>query len=224
MIKYLVERIMLSSMQKAYRRICWVGPIPTFDDSRPVVLYSNHTTFHDGYIMWLVSQKLFQREIHIWMEDWDNFPIFGAVGAQPFPLDNARQRIKTIRNTNQFLRNNPKSTLIYFPEGKLHVPEEGILPFPKAPMQRLAKIFPDVYWWPVCAHLTTHGEAQPTLLLAGGTPHEKPDGNEHERLTNCLNDLRSRAHPCETVLLGGKKSPNESWNLRFLSPFFRRYL
>lgn len=224
MIKYLVERIMLSSLRKAYRRVCWIGPIPNFDPDRPIVLYANHTTFHDGYLLWLVSKSLFNREVHLWMEEWDAFPLFGAVGARPFPRDDARQRIHTIRSTAHFLRDKPNSTLIYFPEGELHPPEEGVLPFPENVMPRLGNILPDAYWFPVGVHLTTRGEAQPTLMLTGGEPHMSPDGKERDRLVACVDLLQSRALDCERVLLGGKKSPDESWNMGFLRPFFRRYL
>ena len=224
MIKYVVERIMVSSMQKAYRRVCWVGPVPEFGTHRPVILYANHTTFHDGYLLWYVSNTLLNREIHLWMEEWDDFPLFAPAGARPFPRNDARQRIRTIRSTAQFLTENPNSALVYFPEGDLHPPEDGILPFPEDAMQRLARILPEAYWWPVGIHLTTHGEAQPTLLLTGGELHMSPDGRERDRLITCVENLRSRSHPCNQVLLGGKQSPNESWNFRFMRPFFRRYL
>lgn len=224
MIKYLVERIMLSSLSKAYRRICWVGPVPDFDPGRPIILYANHTTFHDGYLLWFVSQTLFNRDVHLWMEEWDDFPLFAPAGARPFPKDDARQRIRTIRSTAQFLAEKPNSTLIYFPEGELHPPEDGILPFPPEVMQRLARILPKADWWPVGIHLTTHGEAQPTLLLTGGEPHAAPDGKERGRLIACVDALRTRSHDCERILLGGKHSPNESWNFRFMRPFFKRYL
>lgn len=224
MIKYLVERIMLSSLRKAYRRICWVGPIPDFAENKPIVLYANHTTFHDGYVLWLVSKTLFNREVHLWMEEWDAFPLFGAVGARPFPRDDARQRMRTMRSTAQFLASSPDSTLIYFPEGELHPPEKGILPFPEDTMQRLAKILPDAYWWPVGIHLTTRGEAQPTLILTAGEPHAIPDGKERDRLSKCVDLLRSDVLECGRILLGGKQSPNETWDFRFLKPFFKRYL
>ena len=224
MIKYLVERIMIGSLKKAYRRICWVGPIPEFEPSRPIVLYANHTTFHDGYVLWLVSKTLFNREVHLWMEEWDEFPLFAPVGARPFPRDDARQRMRTIRNTSKFLSAQPNSTLIYFPEGELHPPESGILPFPADSLQRLARVLPGAYWWPVGIHLTTWGEAQPTLLITGGTPHESPDGNERERLIDCTDTLQNATHECEYPLLGGKSSPNETWTFGFLRPIFKRYL
>ena len=223
-MRFLVEQLMLSSLRSAFRRICWIGPTPDFDKNKPILLYANHHTFHDGYVLWLVSKKLLGREIQLWMEDWDNFPIFGAVGARPFPENDLKQRIKTIRRTGEYLLKHPRSTLIYFPEGTLHPPEEGIIPFPPKIMHQLNRILPEVQWWPVAIHLTTHGEAQPTLLLTGGEPHEHPDGQERERLEACLHTLRSQVHSCETLLLGGKNSPNEAWNLKVLRPLFKRYL
>ncbi len=224
MIKYLVQRLMLHSLHRAYRRVCWVGDLPSLPEGRPVVLYANHNTFHDGYVLWLVARTFFRREVLLWMEDWDSFPFFAAVGARPFPTDDATRRMQTIRRTARHLSEKPDTVLIYFPEGELHPPEDGLRAFPSDLMPRLARVFPEVIWWPVGIHLTTHGEALPTLLLTGGTPHPFPDGTEHQRLSRCTETLRSTSHECERLLLGGAHSPDEAWNMRFLRPIFHRYL
>ena len=224
MITYLVEHLMISSLRKAFRRICWTGPIPDFDENRPVICYANHHTFHDGYLLWLVSKKLLQRDVILWMEDWDRFPFFAAVGARPFPLDDTSQRIKTIRRTSQHLKTSPRTTLIYFPEGKLHPPEEGILPFPPSAMPRMSRVLPDAHWWPIAMHMTTLGDAHPSLFITGNSPHQEADGNERDRLTASLASLRAKTHPCSQVLLEGTYSPDESWDMGFMRPFFKRYL
>ena len=43
-------------------------------------------------------------------------------------------------------------------------------------------------------------------------------------LSKCVDLLRSDVLECETALLGGKQSPNETWDFRFLRPLFKRYL
>ena len=224
MIEKIVSHLMVSSLKKGFRRICWVGPEPVFEDPLPIVAYANHHTFHDGYVMWLLGKVLLNRTPILWMEDWRRFPFFAAVGAYPFPPDDSRRRLRTIRQTARRMARDPASYLIYFPEGRLHPPEAGILPIAAGGLERLDRIFPDKYWWPVGIHLTTWGEDRPTLLLSGGTPHRQARGNEAEVLREQLASLRASPHACGRVLLEGKKSEQEAWNMQFMAGWFERYL
>lgn len=224
MIDRLVSRLILNSLRKAFRRICWVGETPQLDPEKPVVVYANHHTFYDGYVLWLMSVNLLDRSPMTWMAEWDKFPFFGAVGAYPFPPDDAKERLRTIRQTSRRLRTDPRTLLFYFPEGVLHAPEEGIHPISSTDMVRLDRILPEKQWWPVAIHLTTRGESLPTLQLFGGEPHAKIDGNETQRLQRCLDTLRNKAQPCSHVLLEGAKGPEESWSFSVFGPWFRRYL
>ncbi len=224
MVKALVSRIMLSSLRKGFRRICWVGPLPNFEHNLPIVAYANHHTFYDGYVMWLLARELLGRETMLWMEDWDRFPFFAAVGAYPFPLDEPRRRLSTIRKTTRRMTADPNSFLIYFPEGELHPPEAGLLPIDTNNLKQLDRIFPDKYWWPISIHMTNRGETLPTLLLSGGTPHLSVTGQESQNLEKGLAFLKEAPHACSRLLLEGKKSDDESWNMQFMARWFSRYL
>lgn len=223
MVDRLVARLMLRSLRKAFRRICWVGPAPNLDPHRPVVLYANHHTFYDGYVLWLLARKMLGRAPITWMAEWDRFPLFGAVGALPFPPDDPQRRLQTILTTRRRMKEDSSTILLYFPEGVLHPPEEGILPISAEDINRLDRVLPEKQWWPVAIHLTTRGESMPTLQLSGGVPHSRTDGSEMERLRSCLNALRSSAHTCSEVLLEGRKSPDENWDLSILGGWFERY-
>lgn len=224
MIEKLVSRLMISSLRKGFRRICWVGPEPEFPENLPVIGYANHNTFYDGYVMWLLATQVLNRSAMLWMEEWDRFPFFASVGAYPFPKDNAKRRLKTIRRTAQRMTKDPNIFLIYFPEGNLHPPEAGILPFDPEALKRLDRVFPDKYWWPVNIHMTSWGETLPTLLLSGGTPHKQATGLESEVLHQGLDALRTSSQTCNFSILEGKKSDDENWDMRFMARWFERYL
>lgn len=219
-----VKQMMHRDLRRSFRRICWVGPAPALPDDRPVVLYANHHHFHDGYLLWLVIRDLLGRQAITWMEEWDRFPFFGAAGAYPFPPDDARRRMATMRRTAHRLRDEPGTALFYFPEGELHAPETGIHPFAEGAFARLDRLFPEKYWWPVAIHVTFRGEALPTALLTGGTLHPAADGEEHLRLETLWKSLRSGEPEMEQVLLEGQHSPHETWDFSFAQRFFARYL
>jgi 1-acyl-sn-glycerol-3-phosphate acyltransferase len=224
MIDRIVSRLMLSSLRRAFRRICWVGTAPEFPADRPIVLYANHHNFYDGYLLWLLSTRLLHRKPVTWMAEWDAFPFFGSVGAFPFPPGDNHRRLRTIRRTSRLLREDPHSLLFYFPERELHPPEDGIRPISSAAMARLERIFPPASWWPVALHMTSRGDSLPTLLMAGNAYHECIDGREEERLREQLGWLKASAHPCERVLLEGHSSASESWNMRWMRGWFERYV
>lgn len=214
---------MVRGLRSTFRRVCWVGPLPDLPPDRPVAGYFNHHSFYDGYLGWALAHFLLKRAPITWMADWEAYPFFATVGAYPFPFDDPKQRVATIRRTAQRFED-PKTFLIYFPEAELHRPEDGILPFDTAPFQRLDRLFPPKVWWPVAFHATWWGESLPTLLMAGGTPHPVSTGDEHERLTATLETAR-QAHRTEArTILDGHASPDERWNLSFAAPFFKRYL
>ena len=215
-----VEHMMKRALQRAFRRVCWVDALPDLPPKTPVVLYANHHNFFDGYLHWLLTQRVLKRPSLIWMAEWDRFPFFGAVGALPFPPDDPHRRAATLRWTIRRFRDNPETILIYYPEGRLHRPEEGILPFDPTVFARLDRLLPEKLWWPVGVHITWWGEALPTALLGGGVPYASATGEEPARLESVWQALRAATPEQTHSVLEGRHGPDESWNLSFLSRFF----
>lgn len=220
LVSWIIER----SLRQTFRRVCWVGALPSLPETMPVVLYANHHSFYDGYLAWYLARHTLHRPTVTWMEDWDRFPFFAAQGAYPFPADDPARRAATMRRTARRLRTHPDSLFIYFPEGILHPPEEGIASFSSLPLDRLARLLPPCTWWPVAIHVTWWGESRPTALLAGGTPHTAITGDEHTRLSERWHALRSAPPETTTLLLDGHHSPQETWNFSLLHRLFERHV
>lgn len=223
--KRLVHGSMQRQLRRAFRRVAWVGDVPELPPDVPVVLYANHHGFFDAHLAWIAVSRLYGRPTLTWMAEWDRFPFFGAVGAQPFPPDDPRRRAATLRRTARHFRDvRPPPVLVYFPEGHLHAPEEGILPFDAQRFARLSHLLPGTLWWPVALHVTWRGEALPTALLAGGEPYKAVRGDEHNRLEALWHRLRTSMPDRTRTLLEGACSPEERWNFGFTKGLFSRYL
>jgi len=223
-LQFLVEQLMLFSLRRTFTCVEWVTPPPALPRDRPVVLYANHHTFYDGYLLWLIAAHWQQRTPLIWMAEWDRMPIFTMVGAQPFPLDDAQRRAATLRRTIRTFRDDPQAALGYFPEGRLHPAEEGIDAFDPAFMQTLDRLFPDKLWWPIGIHLTWRTEAHPVAQVGGGPLHATADGTEVERLRQAWMRVHS-ADPVSPIrLVDGVRGANERWNFAALRSVFARYL
>ena len=221
-------RMIIGDLRKAFRRVVWMGDLPTLPADRPVVLYANHHVYADSFLLFhLITQQL-ERPFLVWMEAWDKAPLFGPAGALPFPATDPRQRVQTIRETARRMTADPRTTLLLYPEGHMGVPEAGLAPF-AADLPRLARLLPEsASWWPVAVRTSWWGESRPTALLAGGALHDAPDGSERDRLAALLRQLEdARPEDLEAghahVLLDGTPGPDERWNLAPLAPFFRRW-
>lgn len=215
---------MLHQLRTSFRRVCWVGERPDLPPNQPVVLYANHHHFFDGHLLWLLINRMLERPGTTWMAEWDRFPFFAAVGAQPFPPDAPTRRQATIRRTAQRFREHPETVLAYFPEGTLHAPEEGVLDFSGSAFAQLHRIFPDPWWWPVALHVTWRGELNPTALLAGGTPSPQPPSDPQQTLQHLWTPLRTNVPATHHLLLDGRRSPSDRWNFSMARSLFERHL
>jgi hypothetical protein len=164
-----------------------------------------------------------ERPVTLWMAEWDRFPFFGAVGAQPFPPDDPTRRAATLRRTARRFRTPPSPVLIYYPNGELTAPDTGIEPFDSSALRRIATLYPEAQWWPFALHVTWHGHARPTALLGGGPAHDW-DGHEYDRLTDHWSSLQQPSPSPLHRLLDGRASASERWSFSATAPFFSRYL
>ena len=216
-----VSWLMLRSLRRTFRRVCWVGEPPDLPADRPVVAYANHHYFHDGYLAWLVLQRVLDRPGLLWMREWDRYPFFRAVGALPFPDDAPSRRAATIRHTARRMREHPETVLIYFPEGRLRPPERGIDTFDTAYLHRLDRVLPDPLWWPLAMHVTWWGEPHPTALLGAGPPASGISGEEPQILASVVQSVRTATPGTPRCLLDGRRPGSERWSFRSLRPLFR---
>lgn len=222
-VQWLVEAMLQFDLRRAFRHVYWVGEWPPALPNGPVIAYANHHHYYDGHLGWLLFQEHLNRSATLWMAEWDRFPFFGAVGAQPFPPDDAARRAATLRRTARRFREAPRTVLIYYPEGKLRPPDEGIAPFNREAVARFASLYPEARWFPLAIHVTWRGDARPTALLTGGPPHDV-DGQEHERLLNHWQNLHRSDHSSLHLLSEGSPSAAEQWSFSFAASFFERYL
>ena len=233
----LVSAMVMRDLRQAFARVEWVGAWPEVPPERPVGMLATHHTFFDGYAGHLVARRVFGRRVLTWMQQWEPFPFFTALGALPFPHDQtdgttangtaadaARERAATLRRTVRLMQS-PAWALLYFPEGVLHPADDGIAPFAAGPLlARLGRIVPPTTWLPLALHAVFEDDARPVLRIAAGAPRDRIDGDERERLADLHDALRSRRLGPSRTLLDGAAGPATRWDFRALAPVFRRWL
>lgn len=221
-IPWLVDRLLRYGLHRTFRRVYWMGPWPPRLPKGPVIAYANHHHYYDGHLGWLLFQEHLGRPTTLWMAEWHRFPFFGAVGAQPFPPDDPSARAATVRRTARRFQKDPQTVLLYYPEGELRRPDDGLGSFSTS-SERMARLYPSAAWWPLAVHVTWNGHAAPTAYLRGGPPHAA-DGSERKRLARHWAALKGSSTEPTHVLLDGTPDAGERWSFSVTAPFFRRYL
>jgi 1-acyl-sn-glycerol-3-phosphate acyltransferase len=209
-------------VSKAFASVQLVGDVPDLPADQSVVLYANHHSFHDGYLAWLLVERVLGRRIVTWMAEWDRFPFFAAGGALPFPPDDARARAATLRATVRRLRT-PDFGFLYFPEGRMHPAPEGLDPFDDALTARLGRILSDATWVALGIGLAFGDAPKPDARLALGNPHAGGDGDLRAHLEAALARCADYSLPTQT-LLGGAPPPQKKWSFAFAKDFFERFV
>ena len=194
---------------------------------RPLVLLANHHVYADSFLLWHLVTQVWGRPMVVWMEAWDQAPLFGPVGALPFPTDDARRRTRTIRETARRMEADARTALYLYPEGAMRVPEDGLGPF-RADLSRLARVLPEAGWVPVGVHLTWWGENRPTAVLAVGDATDAPGDDAPARLAKALDAARDVrpddvARGAAAVVLEGTPGPAERWDLSRLAGLYERW-
>ncbi|GAB5519230.1 MAG: acyltransferase [Rhodothermales bacterium] len=219
-----LEWMMRRTLRSALHDITLCGPRPQIAADVSVVLYMNHQYFYDGYVAWWFLKEVLNRNCVVWMKEWQRFPFFAAVGAYPFPEDQPRQRLRTIKRTMERIQTRPQDALLLFPEGEMHAMNEPLLPFDDRLFATLHRLAPDTLYVPLALHVTHTNEALPSARLLCGAPHSTPTGEERKTLEALTNTLRHSLCPSADVLLRGTPSPNARWSFDFAAPWFERYL
>jgi hypothetical protein len=166
--------------------------------------------------MYLALSRLNLLGIHDWIQEYDAFPLFGAVGGMPFPTDDPARRSETIRRTVRLLR--ARHSLLLFAEGVLHRPP-GLLEFGKS-LDFLARVAPEACVIPVAIRYELALHERPEAFVWFGEPMAK--GEDIARRTRlsvaaALDRLSaSMAVGGEglEVLHSGTKDVNERWDFR----------
>lgn len=191
------------TLRARFRAIYWnAAPAP-----RPgSVLISNHHSWHDGYLMYVLTKRWGLRPL-LWAEEFDAFPLFGLLGAMRFPKGNASRRAATIRSTVRALAEG--RTLVLFPEGVLHRPPE-LAPFGRA-LEWLESKCPGSEIVPIAIRIDASVHERPEAVLFVSS--ERPRASDAKpALERALAEAASMGC-CSHVLFEGTKDVDERWRI-----------
>lgn len=117
--------------QRHFHKISVLGKIPETNPELPLLLLPNHSTWWDGFFVYLLNKKLFRRKIYLMMleEQLVRYKFFTRLGAYSINPHSAVSIKNSLRYSVAVLNEKitPRPMLCIFPQGEL-------LPWDKRPL------------------------------------------------------------------------------------------
>lgn len=107
-------------VRRSFHSVQVLGELPSFPEDRSVLLLPNHSTWWDGFIIYLTNDLAWQKKPFVMMEEkqLNRFPFFNRLGAYSVrPGD--REDVEKTLSYSAHLLENPRHLLFLFPQGKL---------------------------------------------------------------------------------------------------------
>lgn len=205
----------LRAMRRQFNVVHLIGEVPEFGEW-PILLLPNHSTWWDGFLIFLLKERLLHRPVYLMMleEQLRKNRFFSRIGVYSIDPNSLRGNRESLLYTRHLLSLPEKPLVCIFPQGEL-LPwgrrplgyRRGIELILRKPAHKVTVCLLAIK----CEHMTN--ERADVFIQFGGCI--EPAGAEalqqlHESL---LDELSARIIAGEqgTILLSGKRSINESF-------------
>jgi len=163
------------------------------DDKQKTIYYSNHNSWWDGLIPFLLNQRLFRQNARGMMEDVQlhRYKFFRRIGVFSINLGSPRSSMQSLRYAIRSMER-PNAALYIYPQGKIVPFSAGSLDFRKG-IGWLARKLPHADLVPVGIYIHTKESDKPTLEIKIGeavtVSREKPGDVINKKLEDKLSEL-----------------------------------
>jgi len=118
--KALFHVYVMRLLKKSFHQFHLFGEEPRLQSDAPVLLVPNHSTWWDGFFVYLLNEKILKRDLYLMMLDsqlkkYSFFARVGAFGVTPGDKNNVRE---SLAYTVELL-NRDNSLVCIFPQGQL---------------------------------------------------------------------------------------------------------
>ena len=185
--------------KRSFHEIRLLGTPPEIDDHLPLVLLPNHSTWWDGFFVYLLNKQVFHRTAYLMMLEAQltKYKFFSKIGAYSIEPENPRGVIESLEYTLELLsKQRPLVTI--FPQGELLPWHTRPLGYKRGVEWILRKHGKPVTLLPVAIRTEFLGEKRPSVFFLFGdvsvfdpATFRGTDSIEKTQ-TELLNDLASR--------------------------------
>lgn len=178
-----VDWLVMSSLRRGFSTVRLKvtsgldAPPPGAYLDRPAIYYLNHSSWWDGYLVYLLGRRVFQGDGYLMM-DIDflrKYRFFTWVGAFSIDRHNPRHAVQSLNYIAEVLQAKPGRSLWLFPQGETRANSRRPLHFHTG-IAAIARKLPACYLYPVAIHLDYFTAQHPEALLSVGPGLRIDDG------------------------------------------------
>lgn len=213
-------------LKRDFHSIHLIGEIPHFNSNQQIILTPNHSTWWDGFFVYLINELFFQRMFYIMIleEQLTKYNFFSKLGGFSIKHNSPKKIVESLRYCSEILDKDKPAIVTIFPQGVL-LPS-FIRPISSNPgiNRILEMVNRDTLVLPLAIRIEYLKEEKPQLFFKFGSPTDsKSKANNigiliEQELDKIGNSILS--DNLGTVIMTGKKSISEK-SIRF-SNFYRR--
>ena len=109
--------------RKHFNQISILGNIPEPDPSLPLIILPNHSTWWDGFLIYLLNKKIFNRLGYLMMleSQLSKYQMFSGIGAYSINQNKSKDILASLSYTVSLLNQSttPPPLICIFPQGEL---------------------------------------------------------------------------------------------------------
>lgn len=107
--------------KKNFHRINLIGEVPAISGNSQIILTPNHSTWWDGFLVYLINDAFFQREFYVMIleEQLNKYKFFTKLGGFSIRHDSPKKIIESLEFCRKIISRNTKSIITIFPQGEL---------------------------------------------------------------------------------------------------------
>jgi len=201
-----------------------LGEIPDPAPKLPLILLPNHSTWWDGFFVYLLNKKLFHRKLYLMMleEQLAKYYFFSKLGVYGMEPKSGKGVIASLRYTVSIMREAPLTSplICVFPQGELRPSGMRPLGYKRGIEWIIEKYSKTVNLLPLAIRCEFLDDQRPEVFFLFGENYQVNSETfsgiswlekEEEYLLNKLSDLIVKREIGQ-VLLRGAQSVSEVWD------------
>lgn len=118
--KFVFQRYLKHILRKNFHSIRIIGELPAVDDNLPLIIAPNHSSWWDGFFVYLFNMYHFKRKFYLMMleQQLSKYPFFSKLGAFSINQNSIPAIIKSLAYASNIMKNK-ENLLVIYPQGKL---------------------------------------------------------------------------------------------------------
>ena len=212
------------ALRRSFVRVAISAPEGPQPPDLPVLLYSNHVSWWDGYLAFLLTRERWNTETYLMMEERQlrRYRFFQWCGCFSVDREDPREALRSVAYAANVLHGHPGRSVWIFPQGEITPNDRRPLTTYSGTAHIALRAAP-VRCVPVALRLEFFGEQRPEALVRIGPSHVVEGGTARSlqadmdrRLLQTVDELRADALSGATqhyrTVLPGRASINVIWD------------